>query len=413
MALILVLIFVGIVDSHIILILLTITLCPLTRHLHMVHLDIYLRWERGTLMRRVYQFYLHLLFALSLFFASLYLIMSEVHAVENDYIYEPYYVNPDWEGTYEIFDLPSTLIESGPSDISSEVQESMNVSSMTYTFFSQTSSTVASGNFKFGSGYFYNHVYRASFNIHNDGQRLFSSPGTLNLFIGAWGSSATVEVTYSSGVTESMALTCSTTDYAMNYIVIPNHEGNLTDITLRGICYPDVGYGTGLGITFVKYGYILDKSADDTAENTKNIFELLKDFIGGFWNNITSAFQNAISNVINALFVPDEDLLKSRILALKEQVNNSLGILIYPTTFLIDLFNAVKDADASMGVITFPQIKWEEYTIIEETTFDLNGFLTGSFSPLVSACKFATSVVLIFAFLRFLEDTYRRIFDDN
>lgn len=336
------------------------------------------------------------------------------------YVYEPYYVRDDYEGTWEIYDLPSLFISSGSSDMPDVVEENISVTEMSYIFRNASGVSMVQGNFDFGVAYNYSHVSTCTFILFNDGKPLFSNGGEMYLFVVFDGYNGNVKVTYSSGVTENLTLVDANTDdgtdsgsSTYNYVVIPNSDADLTKIEVSGSCNSDVGYGTYLGMSLVKYGYVLDEVPVEE-NHSKNIFELLKGFIENFSTTISNAFKNAVSVTIEGLFVPDEEFLKTKTEALQTQFWDSMGILAYPIAYLKELMYDLSDCSPEQAVFTFPRLEWEGQTLVEETTFDLYSFFyDNGFGFVLDACRFFTSVVLVGAFLSFCQDTLRRILDDN
>lgn len=323
----------------------------------------------------------------------------------------PDYINPDYQDLeWEYFINPSTMSLTEGGDYT--VEESIKTTLMEYVTRNSSGTTITTGSFVFGSSYGWN-VNSATFEISNSGAVLFESGGTLYLqinYASGTDTDGTLYIYRMDGSVESFAVQDTdglVNNGTMNYFEVENSGADITKITLS-CSSGSTDYGPYVGVSFVKYGYGQDEVVPEE-DTSKNIFELLKDFIGGFSQTITNAITNAISNI----FVPDEDFLKEHITSLKEEAWDSLGMLIYPIDFLSDIYEGIKNADADRGCITIPRLEWDGNLILEEQKFYLNDMFGKYFSAVQVVAKTMTAFALCLGFLGNLQDKYRRITDDN
>ncbi len=262
--------------------------------------------------------------------------------------------------------------------------------------------------------------------LYNDDQLLFNKGGTLYLKLVAYSTKGKLHV-YRSGGTETITnITTDPTDVnAMTEIEIDNSLANITKIKI--VLNGPVKQGTGDSFLcggVVKYGYTLSASDDEAAEeNSKNIFELLQSFIGGFWTNIQnkitsvfsyletfisdfwtsfsekieSGFDYLVEGVIG-IFIPSDDYINEWLSEYYNLFKEKFGALGYVQSYIVDLFTTFYSAEVGDPVLTFPKIEikvpnYGTYLISNEMKINLNN-LVKDIPLAVDMLHFATSIIM-------------------
>lgn len=318
--------------------------------------------------------------------------------------YEEYINELDENGVHTFY--PPSTYEA--SDIY-VIEEDIKLSSggILYDCFDGYMNVNYSGTMPFGEAKAWGSTYKIILTLYNSGSPLFTKGGTFNAELYVYSTNVSLTVARGSDV-ETQVIDANSTEVHYVPISVDNTNADITKIEIiynGGVPQSPGGIIQSAGI--MKYGYILNEEEEN---HSKNIFELLKGFITGFFENITESFGNAIKG----LFIPEEGYIQSKTEELKEQVNDSLGLLVYPITWLTSLFDGIKSADRTQAIFVFPEIKWEGLTVVPETPFDMYSFFyDNGFGFVVDICEFITSVVLVGAFIIFVQDTLRRILNDN
>ncbi len=144
---------------------------------------------------------------------------------------------------------------------------------------------------------------------------------------------------------------------------------------------------------------IVDMTPDEEVDTTKNIFELIRDFFGSFFEKI--------KNTIVGVFVPDDGYVENWTNDIKERMEKRLAGLIYPFSFVEEIISAITSFDSSGDVIlTFPRVSWDvkanmvgsdsesSVDVIPETVVNLTETLE-PFSVMVNCARVFTSVVCV------------------
>lgn len=109
---------------------------------------------------------------------------------------------------------------------------------------------------------------------------------------------------------------------------------------------------------------------------------------------------NFIIEGLKSLFIPDEEYFSSLFDRLHQFFSDRLGFLYVPFDLLIELMEAIRNADTAFAGIPFPGIRAGEWVLLEPTTVTFD--VLNEFPELVTAMHFITSTVMIGAFLSLL-----------
>lgn len=340
---------------------------------------------------------------------------------------------------------PATVIlEEVPYDnFYDTVEETMKVSGLSYEIYAN-SAVIGTGTWVFGQNVTAN-GHSLTLSMLNDGDLLFSKKGTLYLQC-YFNNAKNPQIKIQRGnltetlplLTDSLTNSVAYNQYA--YVEIPNDDLSLTGVVVQG----DFDGSHYITVGCTKYGYILAEDAADTNTDTKNIFELLQNFIGGFWENIFNKVSESIKPITNwvssfwsnmvtritsifqplfdyisafwdnitekldylrdqivSIFVPDDEYFQNWLQEQYDFLVDKFGALGYLQSYVIDLFNAFYNAEFGEPVLTCPSIELDvpnfgHFVIMEEKEVNLNE-LTEGFDVAVDMLRFATSAIYCFA----------------
>lgn len=228
----------------------------------------------------------------------------------------------------DVFGIPRDVVETGmdekgtfdfeldfPSLVATdlyEVQEKISISGSGLTL-NWNSSYSGGATLLFGqSKVITNLCTSASLVMTNNGNLLFSKAGTLNLLITAYANDVYVNVYHSDGTGERITVTPNLSSTSGTAFV--SVDNSFADITTVQVVYSggvlQSTNDTWIAVGLVKYGYILNESAADSAqvETSKNIFEAIKTFFGNFWSNITSSLVSPLKVAIGYVTSAIDDI---------------------------------------------------------------------------------------------------------
>ena len=204
-----------------------------------------------------------------------------------------------------------------------------------------------------------------------------------------------VEYTYMMAVfTNSVTSTTSYSGVAY-YNLIWNYDIVLEDITPRTTndILEDIDSGIQQGNQLQEES---NKLQEEQNETTNNIFTSISDFFGSFFENLIG------------IFVPEDDYFEDFFNRLNEFFSDKLGMLYAPIDLFLDMLNVLLNADASDAGIVFPEIKWQEYTIIPETRISL-GEYSDEVPELQEYIYFGTDIIMVGAVLNLLQNKLKEV----
>lgn len=125
-------------------------------------------------------------------------------------------------------------------------------------------------------------------------------------------------------------------------------------------------------------------------ETTSNIFDSISDFFGSFFENLIG------------IFVPEDGYFEDFFQRLNDFFSEKLGMLYAPVDIFIDILTAISSGSGSTG-ITFPEVKWEEYVLIEQQTIDLQS-IAGELGDLQDYIYLGTNIIMVGSVFGLLQD---------
>jgi len=137
------------------------------------------------------------------------------------------------------------------------------------------------------------------------------------------------------------------------------------------------------------------QDAEKASEERKSIFDAIRDFFGGFFDNLI--------NAVVRLFVPDDSVFQDFMNEILEFLNEHLGVLMLPFDLisrLLDLLRSEGDA-----VLTLPSFSIMGHTVWNDIEFNLTEGLS-EFSALLDAVQLGTSVLIIGCFLLYCQKKF-------
>lgn len=167
-------------------------------------------------------------------------------------------------------------------------------------------------------------------------------------------------------------------------------------LSVKGITYTKVVGGDELLDETKKQTDIMEEQK----ETTKNIFEAIADFFGGFFDGII--------NAVKGLFIPEDGYFSDFFERLNDFFSEKLGVLYAPIDMFIDILTGVANAGTGDSGIPFPGIKVGEYVILAPQTVSISSIL-GDFPGLQEKVYFATDILMIGAVLWLLQGKLREV----
>lgn len=372
---------------------------------------------------------------------SLSIFLGSSVGVSANEIYDDYELDENGDVIWEVAYIPALF-----NSVSWEIQSQIEYTKFQYKALMYNGAGAATGtqtgNLTFGSSFHaaMNYCSWCQIDIYNDGVYLFKDKGTLYLKVYSYvpnyanntptDTTAYVLAKYSTGEEQKYL-----TGFGGYYdLTIPNDDGTLISLT---------AYTSSLAVReiylgFQQYGYEVSAPVDTGVETSKNILELLQNFIGGFWNNVTSSisnvfkflsdfvsgFWNNLSNKfgelvgqIAAIFIPDDVFLQSWTQEVTELVQDKLGALGWVAGYFTNFFNDILQSGYGEPVLTIPEISidipnYGSYLILEETEYNFNSVYE-HFPFLESILKFATSLLLGGLFIMYCQHALGEFFKSN
>ena len=128
----------------------------------------------------------------------------------------------------------------------------------------------------------------------------------------------------------------------------------------------------------------LSEGSDSGEDSSKNIFELLRDFFGSFFEKIVASVKNAIESTFDALgekikswFIPTPEELTAFLDEVNAWFSERLGFIWYPFSLALDLVSALAGGSSDQQFVVpalHLNILGESYAIWNEITVDLDAF---------------------------------------
>lgn len=155
---------------------------------------------------------------------------------------------------------------------------------------------------------------------------------------------------------------------------------------------------------------IVDKLEEGQQEQQQQ-HEETKGLLGSIIDGILSLPQKIIdllSNLLKSLFVPDDTFIQTWVTDLQSWFEAKFGILALPFTFLTTLIGAFSSAGGGDVSLVFPGFSIMDYRVWDDITVDMASILQ-PFDLIVSAIRMVLGVVLLGAFVRYLQTLYDRV----
>lgn len=138
-----------------------------------------------------------------------------------------------------------------------------------------------------------------------------------------------------------------------------------------------------------------NKLQEEANKTSKGILGKISDFFGSFFENII--------NALKSLFIPEDGYFSDFFNRLNDLFSEKLGFLYAPIDLFVSFLNAIQNASvgSSPGLV-FPEIKWEDTVLVEETAvnFDL---VNEKMPQLQERIYFVTNIIMVGAVIVLLE----------
>ena len=135
---------------------------------------------------------------------------------------------------------------------------------------------------------------------------------------------------------------------------------------------------------------------EEQNETTNNIFSSITDFFGGFFDNLIG------------IFVPEDGYFEDFFARLNNFFSDKLGMLYTPVDIFVEVLGAIQNSGGDGGGLVFPEVKFQEYVIIEQQTINLNS-IAGEFDGLQDAVYLGTDVIMIGGILELLQNKLKEV----
>lgn len=146
------------------------------------------------------------------------------------------------------------------------------------------------------------------------------------------------------------------------------------------------------------------QEAQQQHEETKG---LLGSIIDGILS-IPGKIIDLLSDLLKSLFVPDDTFIQTWVNDLQSWFEDKFGILALPFTFLTTLIGAFSSAVSGDVSLVFPGIEIMGHEVWADQTVDMASILQ-PFEVIVTAIRMALGVVLLGAFVHYLQALYDRV----
>lgn len=177
-------------------------------------------------------------------------------------------------------------------------------------------------------------------------------------------------------------ITCSFAPSEVNWVF--NKTPEIEDSRYMNV-YPALAT-----VSDIDYDYDNLKANQETADNTKGIWDTLL--------NLPSVIIDGFKNLLESLFVPDENWLTDKLSELSDTVEEHLGFLGFPVTATVDFLELLLDTNDPESTFTFPEISFTlngtKHVIYAGGTFDLLT-VSAQFPQVYSYLQLATNLLLL------------------
>lgn len=146
------------------------------------------------------------------------------------------------------------------------------------------------------------------------------------------------------------------------------------------------------------------QEAQQQHEETKG---LLGSIIDGILS-IPGKIIDLLSDLLKSLFVPDDTFIQNWVNDLQSWFEQKFGILALPFTFLTTLIGAFSSAGSGDVSLVFPGFEIVGHEVWADQTVDMASILQ-PFEVIVTAIRMALGVVLLGAFIHYLQALYDRV----
>ena len=146
------------------------------------------------------------------------------------------------------------------------------------------------------------------------------------------------------------------------------------------------------------------QEAQQQHEETKGLLGTIIDGI----LSLPQKIMDLLSNLLKALFVPDDTFIQNWVTDLRAWFEDKFGILALPVSLLTTLIGAFSSAGSGDVSLIFPGFRLMGYEVWSDQTVDLAAILQ-PFSVIVSAIRMVLGIVLLGAFVKYLQNLYDRV----
>lgn len=140
-------------------------------------------------------------------------------------------------------------------------------------------------------------------------------------------------------------------------------------------------------------------AAEETAETTKGIWETIKEFFGGFFNNL-------IESIVH-LFVPTSEEMSGLFDELNQFFSDTFGFLYAPFDYLIQLIGVFTSSSGSTGLV-FPGFSIMGHEVWPDMTYDISSDPVAG--KVLEYVRIGTGVLLAGWFIMYLQDFFKEKF---
>ena len=210
--------------------------------------------------------------------------------------YEEYVSECDENGVHTFY--PPTTYESSDLYVVEE-DIKLSTSGILYDCFNGSGVNNYSGTMAFGEAKAWGGTYKIILTLYNSGSPLFENGGVFNAELYVYSTDVRLTVARGDNVVTTV-IDSGSTEVHYVPISINNKDADITKIEIV-YNYPVPQYTDGVHTGMIQsagimqYGYILN--AVEEENHSKNIFELLRDWTGNFFNNMIDTIKSALPDV--------------------------------------------------------------------------------------------------------------------
>ena len=142
--------------------------------------------------------------------------------------------------------------------------------------------------------------------------------------------------------------------------------------------------------------------------------EETKGLLGSIIDGILALPQKIIdllSDLLKALFVPDGEFIQSWVSDLQAWFEQKFGVLALPFTLMTTLISAFSSSSSDVSLV-FPSFSLMGYEVWSDQVVDL-GQILRPVEPLVVGIRMVMGVILIGAFIKYLQSLYDKVLGVN